>query len=78
VLLLSQKYLWPLNFFMALKTCVTNNNPHPKGFFFCANLLCHTHACCSYVSFGLEDDSCQFARNALSLFITKTQFTLEK
>jgi hypothetical protein len=43
VLLLSQKYLWPLKKIMALKTCATNNNLHPKGFFFwCQFVMSYT------------------------------------
>jgi hypothetical protein len=63
---------------MALKTCATNNNLHPKGFFLGANLVCHTHACCSYVSFGLEDDSSQFARICLVIVYNKNTIYLRK
>jgi hypothetical protein len=63
---------------MALKTCATNNNLHPKGFFLGANLVCHTHECCSYVSIGLEDDSCQFAKICLVIVYNKNTIYLRK
>jgi len=49
-----------------------------QGFCFGANLLCHTHACCSYVSFGLEDDSCQFASICLVIVYNKNTIYLRK
>ncbi len=49
-----------------------------QGFFFGCNLVCHTHACCSYVSFGLEDDSCQFAQICLFIVYNKNTIYLGK
>lgn len=63
---------------MALKTCATNNNLHPKGFVLVP--ICyviHMHVVHMFL-LAQKMTHVNLQAYALSLFITKTQFTLEK
>jgi hypothetical protein len=65
-------------FFYGFENMCNKQQSSSQGFFLGANLVCHTHACCSYVSLGVEDDSGRFARIRLVIVYNKNTIYLGK